>query len=147
MSATQAAIVLLKQVVNQAQAAAEALRHYQGACESGQADLPSALRLSDLRSCLEDVEGTYLIRLFASFEATLRRYWSGPLGRKTRPQAKHLVDRVAAHRKMPHDVLTAADRARSFRNALVHGGVAPPMTLAEARRALCVYLSYLPRDW
>ena len=51
------------------------------------------------------------------------------------------------------DVLRNAHCVREYRNLLVHGdpvkGVCPggPISLAEARKYLCHYLSNLPRQW
>jgi hypothetical protein len=109
--------------------------------------LGATLRLRELRHASEHLDGTYVIRLFASFEAGLRLYWA--TFKKSNPQARGLLDGIAARRSVPQDVLTNAHGVRDYRNSLVHefataiGSISVP----SVRRDLCIYFSYLPRQW
>ena len=110
------------------------------------------LSIADLSACRENLEATYLIRLFAEFETPLRLYWRDVRGRRTwnTIAARTLIDRVAAYQHVPADVVTAAHRVREFRNALVHtptAEAAEKLTYAECRSALCRFLSFLPHHW
>jgi hypothetical protein len=59
------------------------------------------LKLHDIRIASERLEGTYIIRLFAEFEAGLRLFW--PMARGTDPpsRTRDLIDGVAATRRVP----------------------------------------------
>ena len=94
-------------------------------------------------------EATYLIRLFAVFESGLREAWATVEKRTTDPKAADLLDALAARTKIPNDRLADAHRVRQYRNSVVHQTGATPQTvsLAEARRFLCRYFSFLPPDW
>lgn len=104
-------------------------------------------RARDIRDCHDDLEDTYLVRVFALFETALRRYWRQGLGRNSRPSAKDLLNSIASNCSMTSTVLERTQSVREYRNKLVHEGDAPPVTLAEARGHLCTYLSNLPRYW
>lgn len=94
-------------------------------------------------------DATYLVRLFAVFESGLREAWAKAERRTTEPRAADLLDAFAARTKMPNDRLTEAHCVREYRNFIVHqAGAAPhPASLAQARRFLCRYFSFLPPDW
>ncbi|HVA15140.1 MAG TPA: hypothetical protein VNF99_17970 [Stellaceae bacterium] len=94
-------------------------------------------------------EATYLVRLFAVFESGLREAWEKAEKRRTHPTAADLLDAFAARTKMPSDRLNDAHRVRVYRNSIVHDVTATPQptSLAEARRFLCRYFSFLPPDW
>ncbi len=95
------------------------------------------------------MEATYLVRMFADFEAGLRDFWRNGLGRRTVPKMEPLMNRIAAYRSVPEPVLSEAHDVREFRNAIVHEGDrhANPIGIEEARRRLCRFLGRLPRDW
>ena len=118
-------------------------------CYSDPSRIPkeSTFRLHDIRECHEDLEKTYLIRLFALFEVTVRNYWREGCHRKSHPFMSTLLDRVASHCYMQFDVLSNTHAVRDYRNVLVHGGTAKSLTFSEARGYLCTFLSYLPREW
>lgn len=94
-------------------------------------------------------EATYLVRLFAVFEGGLREAWIKVEQRTTEPKVADLCDAFAARTKMPNDRLAEAHRVRQYRNSVVHqAAVVPePISLAQARRFLCRYFSFLPPDW
>lgn len=115
---------------------------------------PSLLRANDptrddLRMCLRNLERTYLVRLFALFEETLRDIWP-TLGKKSQPKTTDLLDGCAARRKLPAattNVLSDAHAVREFRNSIVHGAPAPVVSLAEAKSRLCKFLGWMPVSW
>ena len=107
------------------------------------------LQQADFRNLLENLESTFLIRMFAECEAALRDTWRNCFRRPTQPAVKDLLDAIAAYRSVPQHVLDTAHDVRRFRNALVHeeAEAAETLTLAEARRRLCRFLAFLPLDW
>ena len=104
-------------------------------------------RMRDIRDCHHDLERTYLVRIFAIFEVTLRAFWERTSGRQSRLGAARLMDRIASRCRMPADHLARAHGVREFRNALVHGGGGRSLPLGAARSYLCKFLSNLPREW
>ena len=103
--------------------------------------------VKDLRLASENLEGTYLIRLFAEFEIGLRIYWASTKG--TRPRTKDLLDSIASNRRIFHELVEATHAIREYRNSLVHErdqGIAV-IPLGVARQNLCKFLSRLPETW
>ncbi len=103
----------------------------------------------DAENSAENLEATYLIRLFAEFESGLRDLWKFYYKKKKRTQMKYLVQLIATQ-AVPQNSVDDADRIRVFRNALVHEESEEPivpLTLGEAKSKLCRYFSFLPRDW
>lgn len=112
---------------------------------------PSFLNRWELRSRVardlaENLEATYLIRLFAEFEASLRDAWGRALRQATEPPMRDLLDAIAARCVVPGNWLGAAHRVRRYRNALVHqdAGEAEPVGIGQAREDLARFLSKLP---
>lgn len=93
--------------------------------------------------CRVRLEGTYVVRVFAEFEAALRDAWARV--RTTRPDMKPLIDSVAGRWSIPTDVTDHVHAVRDLRNDLVHSaGPAVGLTLAECRSRLCTFLGYIP---
>jgi hypothetical protein len=94
-------------------------------------------------------EATYVLRLFAEFENGMREAWVMALGEATQPRTTDLLEALAARRRMPNDRLTDAHRVRRYRNSIVHDESEPaaPVSLAEARRFLCRFFSFMPEHW
>jgi len=111
--------------------------------------LPPTWRLRDVRMTSEKLEGTYVIRLFAEFETTLRSCWTTTRGTEPPGRARDLLDGTAANRKIPFDTLSEAHSVREFRNHLVHERDEPGtiISIQAARRRICRYLSFLPATW
>jgi hypothetical protein len=103
--------------------------------------------ISDIWDCSQDLEKTYLIRVFAEFEVTLRDLWRNCARRRTKPPVETLVNKIASHYYVRTDVLNRAHAVREYRNSLIHGGLAIPVTLGAARKYLCEFLGHLPRQW
>lgn len=107
------------------------------------------LRVRDVQDAGAELEGTYVIRIFAEFEASLRTFWFASRGADAPSRTRDLVDGVGARRKVPHDAIQNAHTVREFRNALVHerDDDMRSLSIATARRHLCVFLSFLPMEW
>lgn len=115
----------------------------------GQADMrEKGLSHADIRRCQCNLEATYIVRVFAQFEATLRTFWRPPGKHAALPRTyiKHLMDKTATRTRMPHEVLQQAQQVRDCRNGLVHEeATGSQMTLAQCRSHLCRFLSHLPQ--
>lgn len=99
-----------------------------------------------------NLESTYIVRLYAEFEAGLRDYWENHLKRTTHPPMVQLLTSLADQR-FSSDRVEDADAVREFRNFLVHdeSGEAPPemrtFSVAEAKTHLCYFFGRLDPDW
>ena len=76
------------------------------------------LRPKEIVPASENLEGTYVIRLFAQFETGLRQYWL--TFRDTHPKTEDLLNGMATREKIPYDHLENAHAVREYRNNLVH---------------------------
>ncbi|MCA9153315.1 MAG: hypothetical protein KDA62_12325 [Planctomycetales bacterium] len=101
----------------------------------------------------ESVNATYIIRLYAEFEAGLRDYWANHLNRATHPPMAHLLKSVADQR-IAIDRFEDADAVRQYRNFLVHddSSNAPPddlraFSVTDAKKHLCYFFGRLDPDW
>jgi hypothetical protein len=105
-----------------------------------------------LRDADRNLEGTYLVRLFAAFEAALRSYDRARHSDPTRDMvASVLINAIGGRRGqgISDAVREGAHTVRLVRNYLAHENDAVPakMTMAEARARLQTYLSWLPNEW
>jgi hypothetical protein len=109
--------------------------------------LRSEVTVREVNHAAERLEATYIIRLFAEFESGLRRFWAAT--RTTDPPAEHLLDAIAAARRVPSDQIMQAHAVREHRNALVHQRQEATSTLSirDARGHLCRFFSFLPSRW
>jgi hypothetical protein len=107
------------------------------------------LESADFRQILENLEATYIVRLFAVFEAGVREVWANRHRKRTAPPMAVLLDSLAARHKIPQKHLTNAHAIRQYRNALVHQASddIEPTTIAQARRYLCTFFSFMPHHW
>lgn len=100
----------------------------------------------------ENVDSTYIIRLYAEFEAGLRDYWANHLKRTTHPPMVQLLQSVADQR-VAIDRLEDADAVREYRNFLVHdeSNEPPPdmrtFRVTDAKKHLCYFFGRLDPDW
>lgn len=143
---TYEAMLKLKRLESHCLAAMAATAHYLGECESNRIESFRGFGVRDVRDCHDDLEATYLIRLFAEFEITLRDYWERKV-RQTKPTAKYLLESLGGRLFIQYDTLQRAHAVREYRNSIVHGGNAVSVTLSEARSYLCAYMSNLPRQY
>ncbi len=110
---------------------------------------PYGWRMPDAKQVQENLEPTFIIRLYAEFEAGLREAWEYYFKRTSNPPMRDLLSAIAAKRSAA-DCLDAADAVREYRNDLVHEGNArgiKPIAFDKARRSLAVFLSRLPLSW
>lgn len=109
--------------------------------------LPS-LEARDAKAMLANIEATFLIRLFAEFEAGLRDVWKDVSRKSTRPPMKVLIDRIAARQAISGPILDEVHHVRRYRNSLVHDDAdsVEPLDLKSARRRLCRFLGRMPPE-
>lgn len=107
------------------------------------------LRSRDVEEASKRLEGTYVIRLFAEFETSLRLFWSHTQSTDPPSRTRDLLDGVGARRRIPFDTIQNAHVVREFRNTLIHerDEEFPAVQIAKARRSLCVFLNFLPTFW
>ena len=101
------------------------------------------LSITHIKNCLDHLEATYIVRLFAEFEAALRTYWRSA-GKQRRTHTRHLIDKTASRHYIPADLLDRVHQVRECRNRLVHEQTTgPELTLDECGSHLCRFLSAL----
>ena len=105
------------------------------------------LRLGEIVLASRNLEGTYIIRLFAEFETGARQYWSAKWA--TDPKTADLLNGLAARCGIPDTQRDHAHSVRDYRNALVHEREDKPeaVLMAVARSRLCHFFSFLPPQW
>jgi hypothetical protein len=101
------------------------------------------IRFPQVRAAERNLETTYLIRLFAMFEAILGEYLIAVRpGRRSPRLAEQLINRAALYARLPDAIRDAAHVVRRYRNAVVHRPAAPatavafPVGLAQLNRFL-----------
>ena len=109
--------------------------------------LKEELRHGEIVVAARNLEGTYIIRLFAEFETGARQYWTATWD--TDPKTADLLDGLAARCGIPDTQRDNAHVVRDYRNALVHEREDKPTPVAMplARRSLCHFFSFLPSQW
>jgi hypothetical protein len=105
------------------------------------------LRYGEIITASRNLEGTYIMRLFAEFETGARQYWDVTWG--TDITTYDLFEALAARRSIPDTDLENGHRVRDYRNSLVHEreDQPEPLAVALARKYLCTFFSYLPVQW
>jgi hypothetical protein len=105
------------------------------------------LRHGEIAAASRNLEGTYIMRLFAEFETGARQYWDAAW--KTDIKTYDLFEALAARRSIPDTDLENGHRVRDYRNSLVHEreDQLEPLEAAVARKYLCTFFSYLPALW
>jgi hypothetical protein len=109
--------------------------------------LQGEVRIRDLEHAFANLDGTYIIRVFAEFETGLRSYWVQLRG--TEPPIRNLLESIATLRGVPRDNLADVHSVREYRNVLVHEREAElePISMANARSRLCKFFARLPDNW
>jgi hypothetical protein len=102
---------------------------------------------ADVRACHAGLESTYLVRMFAVFEEALRDVREIVYLKQGPIKTYALLNQCASRQKVKTDHLAGAHRVRDFRNRIVHGGSAPPVTLPQARAWLCSFFGSMPKQW
>jgi|SRR6266852_4367428 len=105
------------------------------------------LRYGEIVVATKNLEGTYVVRLFAEFETGARQYWN--VNRDTFPKTVDLLDGLAARCGIPDPQRENAHLVRDYRNGLLHEreDQPEPIPIATARSFLCHYFSFLPPHW
>ena len=105
------------------------------------------------RDFRDNLEATFIVRLYAEFEATLRDYWLNFLGRDTEPPMVQLVNVAIPDQHFPRDYIEEADEVRLYRNYLVHDSEGRSasnlvvLAIHQVERRLRAYISRLKADW
>jgi hypothetical protein len=86
----------------------------------------ASLTQADVRSCHQNLERTYLVRLFAVFEEALREVRQVVYGKSGPIKMEPLLQQCAARQHIRDDDLNHAHRVREFRNMIVHVAVRLP---------------------
>ena len=107
---------------------------------------------ANLGAADRNLEGTYLVRLFAEFESALRSYDRARHADPTRKtEASTLIDTIGGRRGqgISDSVRQGAHTVRRVRNHWTHerDATPDPMSIAEARARLQNFLSWLPEEW
>ncbi len=108
--------------------------------------------LKYLRRTHVNFEGTYIVRLFATFEAALRSYDRANHNDPTRStRASILIDTIGARRGrgIQAGIRQGVHQVRQVRNYWAHEAdeIPGPMSIEEARRRLQYYLRELEDEW
>jgi hypothetical protein len=106
-------------------------------------------RVGSIQSAANRLEATYLIRIFAEFESAVRDFRATARATPPPVRTRDLLEGIGSRRNAARREIDAAHRVREYRNGLLHGRVEETsrVTVAEARQALCRFLSRLPLDW
>lgn len=138
---------------NEYRTAALALRRLRNAVGADQAILrDEELSVAHVLVCQRNLEATYVVRLFAEFEASLRAYWRDfrKRGSWNTVGAETLIGSVAAYHVVPEDAVLLTNEVRRLRNAFVHqlgrAGLSV-LSLTECASHLRRFLSFLPMRW
>ena len=105
-----------------------------------------------LRSASRNLEGTYIVRLFAAFEAALRSFdRARPKDPNRETHSGVLIDEIAGKRGrgITNDIRRHTHEVRRVRNFWAHEEETDPgpMTVEEARSRLQTFLRELPDLW
>ncbi len=117
------------------------------------AEGPVNTTVGDLLTANENLEGTYLIRLWAEFETAVRSYYAWLIHDADNRIGTHdLINTVAGVRRgraVSEDVRRAVHAVRNYRNTLVHARDDPTQAVAitDARHNLNAFLCKLPETW
>lgn len=105
------------------------------------------LRYGEIANASRNLEGTYIVRLFAEFETGARQFWDATRG--TEIGTFNLFEALAARCRIPDTHRDNGHLVRDHRNSLVHERESQraPLTIALARKYLCTFFSYLPAQW
>lgn len=105
------------------------------------------LRHGEIVTASANLEGTYIMRLFAEFETGARQYWGANWN--TYPKTVDLLDGLAARCGIPDTLLENGHLVRDYRNSLVHEREEKSETVPidKARHHLCHFFSFLPQQW
>ncbi len=149
MSKRQNCLNRLRAIEREFLAGRLAARRLKNAIEGDPTLLPPPLTPRDVHRLNSNLEATFLVRLFAEFEAGLREVWADWCQKKTAPRMEELLNSLAARCSISDGQRDHAHAVRKYRNALVHEGSegATAVSMGDARKYLCTYFSFMPVDW
>ena len=106
------------------------------------------LKHAEIARASENLEGTYIIRIFAEFEAGARLYWAATW-KKDPKRTVDLLNGIAARCGIPTTQRNLGHRVREYRNHLVHEREreVEGLSITDARGYLCRFFSFLPHRW
>lgn len=142
----------VKAVEREFYAARSTVERMRGLVARGEAVLTDA-GVGDLESAAQNLESTYMIRLWAEFETAVRSYYGWRRNEPfSRIRTRDLIDAVAGvrlGRAISGDVRERVHAVREYRNSLIHarGDSSTAVALSDARRVLNLYLCRLPETW
>lgn len=107
-----------------------------------------ALSIGDLHRCRDNLEITYILRLFATWEAILRDFWLHGVGRNTEPDLMQLIDGLVARRKVDPAAVAGVHDLRRYRNEIVHENLQLlRYDFSQCAKSLGTFIAYLPPNW
>src|SRR5580704_12080040 len=126
----------IKAVAREYEAMRQASERFLQAAQLDPSILEADLRPREIVAASKNLEGTYIIRLFAEFETGARQYWAANWA--TDPKTVDLLSGLAARREIPETQRDNAHLVREYRNALVHVREEKPeeVSIAVARSYL-----------
>ena len=113
------------------------------------ADFRGKLTLDEIRRAADNLDRTFLLRLFAEFEGILLAFWHDGLGRHTTPKVFVLINRIGDNRNVGDAHRDATHHVRQYRNTLVHAHAeqVAPLTIDQCLSGLGKFLAFLPQNW
>ena len=129
--------------------AREAIRRLEAQAAANTSSLETSLA-AHLSSAVDNLEGTYIVRVFAVFDAALRSYdrfhFHDP-GRDTKISV--MIDQLGKELKVQPAIREGVHRARQVRHFWAHElDVNPgPMSLPEILAFLHTFLDRFPKSW
>lgn len=151
----QAAHNRLRRVRDELQAARYALGRAEARWDVEAGTVTAGFRgevtIDEVKRASDNLERTFVMRLFSEFEGVLLDYWEHGLGRETDPKAVDLINGIAASCPLPigHAHRDDVHHVRRYRNGLVHPRADPvdPLTVDQCLNRLGKYLAYFPQSW
>jgi hypothetical protein len=110
------------------------------------------LAASEIYTADNNLEATYIIRIYSVFERAINSFRNVITGNEERDpiDGDELLDEVGLAQLIDEEVIQAAQRVRIHRNNLVHGrieGHAAATTMEDANRDLLTFMDRLPATW
>jgi hypothetical protein len=105
--------------------------------------------LEEIRRAADNLDRTFLLRLFAEFEGILLEFWQDGLRRRTTPKVFVLINRVGDNCNVGNTHQDATHHVRRYRNSLVHAHAerVDPLTIDQCLNGLGKFLAFLPQKW
>lgn len=113
------------------------------------ARLPPGVNGGNVRDTSRNLEGTYVVRLFAMFESGLRSYWRVARSREELLATRVLIERIGGKHNIPLADRALVHEVREYRNDLTHrrDRSPKPVGISEALTRLQRYFARLPESW